>query len=526
MDARLKAASQDRSFGVAARGGRGGSAGELDFSKYGFDSDEKLDLTNYRVDPRAGCCPGCGVQFQPKDPGAPGFLPVEKLEELLAQRAADLERRQAESGYVEIEKMATEVQPFDFEEEEARLAAEDEEAATRKQTVCQRCHKLRYFGQVDDALRPGVSTHELLTPARFQELLSVLRTTPCLVVYLVDLFDFHGSFLYNLPNIVGDNPVIIAANKVDLLPKDMARDRVRGWVKDECRLRGLRELEMKDVHLISCKTGSGVPSLMKKARERAMELGVDMYVVGAANVGKSSFINHLLQDRSVVKRNAERNKLLSQGLTVSIVPGTTLDFLRVNMGGDVCLYDTPGLILPHQLTSRLTPEELKSVIPAKAVEHVTLRLTEGKAVLVGGLARIELVSGKPFLFTFFVSNEVKLHMTDAARVDEFIDKHMGSKLLFPPFSKERYQELGPMVSSEFTVVGEGWRRAGPDIVLSGLGWISVTGAGECAVKVTAPKDILVLTRDPLMPFEAWDTTSTFTGTRTVKRGKKTQGRRV
>jgi hypothetical protein len=49
---------------------------------------------------------------------------------------------------------------------------------------------------------------------------------------------------------------------------------------------------------------------------------------------------------------------------------------------------------------------LQAVIPQSAVEHVTLRLTEGKAVLVGGLAKIELISGKPFLFTFFISNQV------------------------------------------------------------------------------------------------------------------------
>ena len=40
-----------------------------------------------------------------------------------------------------------------------------------------------------------------------------------------------------------------------------------------------------------------------------------------------------------------------------------------------------------------------------------------------------------------------------------------------------------MVSSEFTIVGDGWKRAGPDVVLSGLGWVSITGAGECLIKV-------------------------------------------
>ena len=46
------------------------------------------------------------------------------------------------------------------------------------------------------------------------------------------------------------------------------------------------------------------------------------------------------------------------------------------------------------------------------------------------------------------------------------------------------------------------------------------------MQVTAPKDMLLMMREPLMPFEAWDTTSVFTGARTIKKGKKVQGRRV
>lgn len=53
-----------------------------------------------------------------------------------------------------------------------------------------------------------------------------------------------------------------------------------------------------------------------------------------------------------------------------MVPGTTLDFLKVDLGGDVSLYDTPGLILPHQLTSRLDPDELK--VPRKFLENLQI----------------------------------------------------------------------------------------------------------------------------------------------------------
>lgn len=35
--------------------------------------------------------------------------------------------------------------------------------------------------------------------------------------------------------------------------------------------------------------------------------------------------------------------------------------------------------------------------------------------MLGGLARVEVVTGRPFLMTFFVSNDVRLHPTDASR---------------------------------------------------------------------------------------------------------------
>ncbi|CAM9163867.1 unnamed protein product, partial [Ectocarpus sp. 12 AP-2014] len=151
----------------------------------------------------------------------------------------------------------------------ATLEEEGEEEQD-KLIVCQRCYRLRNYGSVEDTLRPGFSDSDLLTPQRFLELLGSIRKQRCLIIYLVDLFDFHGTFLYNLPKITGNNPVIVAGNKVDLLPKDLKRQRVTKWVRDKCRESGLPDMEMRDVHLVSCKHGVGIPPLMRKAREQAL----------------------------------------------------------------------------------------------------------------------------------------------------------------------------------------------------------------------------------------------------------------
>lgn len=384
---------------------------------------------------------------------------------------------------------------------------------------------------MEDALRPGWSDNELLTPERFREMVSVVRRKRCAVVCLIDIFDFHGSQLYNLPRIVGDNPVLVAVNKADLLPSDFKEERVRIWVKQQLDKIGVKDVTTRDVFLISGKSGMGVRPLLRHMKTMAKLRKRDLYVIGAANVGKSTFINRLIEEgrsggaKTFKKKKPKGKEATGSLVTTSALPGTTLNFIEVDLGDKVSLFDTPGLIIPHQLTTRLNTDELRAVIPQKRINHVTLRLGEGKSVLLGGLARLDFVTGRPFLFTFYVSNDVKLHLTGTDRADEFLDKHLGSELIFPPFSKDRLGELGEWTPREFNITGGGWKTSATDIVISGLGWISVTGALDCTVRVMVPEHVGVRLRDPLMPYETWDTTARWTGLRAIKTSKKKGGSR-
>lgn len=153
------------------------------------------------------------------------------------------------------------------------------------------------------------------------------------------------------------------------------------------------------------------------------------------------------------------------------------------------------------------------------VEPITFRVASGKAVLLGGLAKIELVGDcKPFLLTFYVANAIKLHPTDSAKADEFVQKHIGG-MLTPPMSLERHEALGEFEHHEITVDGMGWKEAAADIALTGMGWVAVTGAGTAHVRVSVPRGIGVSLRPPLMPFDVWDATASYTGGRAIRRVK-------
>lgn len=424
--------------------------------------------------------------------------------------------------------------------------------------VCQRCFRLNNYGLIEDELRVesprkllertvvrdveedrgvdtavekakkvrGTGAKNVLTPATFRENLVRLKTKPSVIVYLVDVFDFHGTFLSGLRDIIGDrSPVILAVNKVDLLPKDYKPDRVERWVRHESTSLGLDTIQA--VHLVSSRSGTGVKALLADALALARKRKCDIYVVGAANVGKSSFINNVMSIKmrraeSNATKRGERNKAKAKKrgkgsgtLTTSVIPGTTLDVIRVPLDRTVSLYDTPGIIMKHQLTNSLTAPELRAVLPARSVERVTLRLGEGKALFLGGLARIEVVEGRPFFFTAFVSSDVKVHPGRSEDAEEFTKAHVG-ELLKPPYEADRLEELGEWTSKEFTAEGDGWQRACVDIVLSGLGWVSVTGAGNVRLRVCTPKGVGIFTRDSLMPFEVKVSgASRYTGTRSI-----------
>lgn len=115
-------------------------------------------------------------------------------------------------------------------------------------------------------------------------------------------------------------------------------------------------------------------------------------------------------------------------------------------------------------------------------------------------------------FTFFLSPQVTLHPTSSEKADDIRSRHIGS-LITPPYTMEEVDALGESATYEFEVEGSSWKEGIADIVIPGLGWICITGPGFAKVKVTAPKGLDVHIRDPLLPFEAWSHTASFTGGR-------------
>lgn len=362
-----------------------------------FGNDETPRREQFKVITGSMSCSGCGSNFQEEDELRPGYLPPDKYEIQTklskiedAQKSQEKEETAEWSTDDEIDWLLKQGEPDsiseDGDEEELDLTdlsvdemAEkmdlDLEALTRKKVLCKRCHSLQNFGTVEQKLRPGWTDEPTLSQEEFRNLLLPLREKTAVILALVDLFDFSGSVLPELDQIAGDNPVILAANKADLLPSEMGQNRAENWVRRELEYMNVKSIANIGgaVRLISCKTGFGVTAMMIKARSLAEEMDCDIYVVGAANAGKSTLVNYLLDEADPSSKNAKFGGKKRAGnankwkgsVTTSPLPGTTLKFIKIELGGGKSIYDTPGLLVPGCLTERLTPEELKIVVPKK-----------------------------------------------------------------------------------------------------------------------------------------------------------------
>lgn len=307
----------------------------------------------------------------------------------------------------------------------------------------------------------------------FLKLISQISGREGLVVYLVDIFDFSGSWVPGLQRFIGKNPVLMVGNKLDLLPKSTNPNKLTSWLRRSAKDLGLRPL---DVLLMSAEKNLGIDQVIEKMNY--YRKGKDIYIVGVTNVGKSTFINHLI--RAVGQEDAT--------ITTSHFPGTTLDFIGIPLDDGQMLYDTPGIVNLHQAAHFISEKDYSQVMPTKEIKPVVFQLNEEQTLFIGGMGRIDYIGPGRRSLIVYASNRLTVHRTRTDHADDLFRRQYGL-LLSPP---SRTHGLPELKSYEFHTDG-----LNTDIVFSGLGWVTVKGRGA-QIRVSAPASISVSQRTSII----------------------------
>lgn len=338
-------------------------------------------------------------------------------------------------------------------------------ALEKEQIICQRCFRLKNYNEVQDIS---------LTDDDFLKILHEIGRNDALIVKIVDIFDFNGSWLPGLHRFVGKNPILLIGNKVDLLPKSVKPNKLIQWMKYSAKELGLKPV---DVMLVSSAKGSRIQEAVDAIEH--YRNGKDVYVVGCTNVGKSTFINRIIKEVSGE----------GEVITTSHFPGTTLDIIEIPLDDGHALMDTPGIINHHQMAHYVEGKDLKTITPKKEIKPKVYQLNEEQTLFFGGLARLDYISGGRRSFTCYMSNEINIHRTKLEKADALYADHAG-ELLQPSVKLDG--EIQPLVPHVFSL-----KEGKMDIVFSGLGWVTVNEPGAKVV-AHVPKGVSVMVRKSLI----------------------------
>ncbi|KAI9018946.1 P-loop containing nucleoside triphosphate hydrolase protein [Hyaloraphidium curvatum] len=488
-------------------------------------------------------CPGCGARFQHTDPEGAGYQPPVRSQtrpSIHARIASRLKDQGPLNAATEIPDGVEHINPGQLRKllkarKEAKKLGQrvpdtdtpiaDVEAAAAERRICRRCHALLHHSEEP--------TRRFPDPTRsFAEL---LLTPTGIVVNVLDATDLPGSLVPELRKMVGnDKRVILAVNKIDAMPAGWDPSTLEDYVDNAARKAGV---QVDDVVLVSASTKEGIPELAAAVKEQMASLrarGEDpsIWFVGRTNVGKSRLLNTLV-DVAVRRFGGGPFEALS---TIAPLPGTTVDLVRTplerygtlfNVDEDPAagaatsaaetprgkaksspaLVDTPGLPHPTNLLNLLTLSECRSVAPKRALSPRGYIVQEGKTLFIGGVARLDCVEGE-IEADVYASRNVTTHRTDSERAAELYERHLGG-LLVPPVPagevpSERDDEAGaesaidrklpeddprlaafPPLKPALTLdVPAGPKSAaGTDVVLSGLGWVTLRSRNGATIKV-------------------------------------------
>ena len=305
--------------------------------------------------------------------------------------------------------------------------------------ICQRCFRMKNYGE-----------YQVVTKSN-DEYLNILKgvgETKDLVLYIADLLNLEEN-IETIRELI-PNKMILVLNKKDVLPKSVKEEKLIKYLEN-------KEINFEEVIVISVNKNLNIDYLLK--RIKYYQTSKNVYVVGHTNAGKSSLINKLISNYS--SNNQE--------LTMSPLPSTTLNLVKIDINDHLTLIDTPGLVDNGSILNRVDASMVKKISPRKEIKPRTYQLRKNQSIIIEDLIRIDYVEGEKNSFTLFVSNDLKVkRLLNLFNNDELKDKNK--------FTYEmKYDE---------------------DLVINGLGFVKIVNKG--IVNVYIDKDIDVYTRRSLI----------------------------
>lgn len=222
--------------------------------------------------------------------------------------------------------------------------------------LCMRCFNIKNYNKYEkvDYLE------------EINTIIKEVKASNDIVIFVVDVFNLSNKIKEIVDYL--NNNVILCITKYDLVDID------------ESKILNYLNINTLGTIVISSKNNYNLDNLMELIEENKKSNNV--YLVGYTNAGKSTLINKIIKNYS--NNNYE--------LTTSVLPSTTLNFVKVNVNDNLTLIDTPGIIVSN-IIDYLDEEEIKKVIPKKKIKPQIYQIKTEQTIMVDNFLGIKI---KPY----------------------------------------------------------------------------------------------------------------------------------
>ncbi len=239
---------------------------------------------------------------------------------------------------------------------------------------CERCFKITHYNS------PIIVPLENIN----DKLITELNKTAKYTFFLVDFLNINKETINTFKSLKVPKTLVIS--KIDIIPKSIKENTITKWLK--------REYQLTDniIYLSSIKN-KNVNTIFDVCQKNNCN---EAFIAGFTNAGKSTLINNL----------SIKNNLTNNVITTSLIPNTTLDFIKIKLNDNLTIIDTPGFTLKNTLYAENEIALIKNSLPKKTIKPVTYQTKDITNIILENRIRINPNSFNSM--TFYLSNSIKI----------------------------------------------------------------------------------------------------------------------
>lgn len=234
--------------------------------------------------------------------------------------------------------------------------------------LCMRCFNIKNYNKYE----------KVKCLKEIKTIIKDVKSTNDIIIFVVDIFNLSNKIKEIVEYL--NNNVILCITKYDLVDID------------ENKILNYLNINVLGTIVISSKNNYNLDNLMELIEKNKKSNNV--YLLGYTNAGKSTLINKII-------KNYSNN---SYELTTSILPSTTIDYVKVNVNEKLSLIDTPGIIVSN-IIDYLNEEEIKKIIPKEKIKAQIYQIKTEQIIMVENFLGVKI---KPYnTIVFYGAGKLK-----------------------------------------------------------------------------------------------------------------------